>query len=143
MNFRIILTSSSLYACFCISALASMNERLICVADASTGFKYEQGNWSIRNFNVQNERYVVAPLDDKSPLRPSFNYKITQIGGGMSDVNCNRNSDFPNLMGCQGIVIFTVNFSNLRFQSYFPGGYVLIDQNIDTPYVMIGKCSQF
>jgi hypothetical protein len=122
-----------------------MNERLICIADASTGFKYEQGNWSIRNFNVQNERYVVAPLDDNSPRRPRFNYKVTIVGGGALDHNCYRNSQFPNLMGCEGVGIFAVDFSILRFQYYFPGSYMLGNNHpsADTPFVMIGKCSQF
>jgi hypothetical protein len=145
MNFRVIITSSLLYVSFCISAIASLNERLICIADASTGFKHEQGNWSISKFHIQNERYIVAPLNENSLLRPRFNYNVTQIGSATSSYDCYRSSEFPNSMGCQGTGVFSVNFKILRFQQYFVGGYIhgADHPNADTPFVTIGKCSQF
>lgn len=129
-----------------VSVSASLNERLLCIADWSTGYKFDQGNWSIRNFHVRDQRYVVAPLDTNSPLRPQFNYQITRIGEAMSDFNCHRRLDISHLMGCGSILgTFSVNFQTLRFQHYFVGSYLQgsDNSNADTPFLTIGKCSIF
>lgn len=135
----------------CIAAVVGLaspsasqsQETLICLADLSTGFRLENGNWTITQFNTGNQRFLVSPIKDQDPLKASFNYTVTRIGDAAPRYYCSRIVNQTQMV-CGGMGWgFVVNFSTLRFQDIYGIGFLDgTDQPGNTPGMTIGKCSR-
>lgn len=122
---------------------AQSQETLICLADLSTGFRFENGNWNIARFTTGNDRFLVRPLTDNERVNSSFNYIITRIGESTPSHECLRRPGSSRII-CGGLGLgMIVDFATLRFQEVYGRGFIDgIDGPGDTPSITIGKCSK-
>lgn len=119
-------------------------ESYLCVADNSTGFKYDENSktWISVPFKTDS-KYLV----NKSKKLGSWVIKET---GGGTFIQCEKGFNDWGFLRCSGMSFngdFTMNNETLRFQYVYPFGYVVRAYNEDnkegsiTPFMEIGKCS--
>jgi hypothetical protein len=46
-----------------VSLPASALDKYLCVADKSTGFKWNGMEWAYTNFRIENDRFIVEQID--------------------------------------------------------------------------------
>jgi hypothetical protein len=122
-------------------ALSAAEERYLCAAEKSTGFKYSSNtkNWESVNFNVNQDKFVIT----NSKLKDS-KLEITMIGE--KDPICHSRNGF-NIYGnayfkCIGGE-FKFDKKTGRYLRSNNFGYIHGDEDNSTPYIEIGKCSPF
>jgi hypothetical protein len=109
----------------------------ICIADAATGFRFENGKWTDVSFDIEKDRYVI------SKSAATKKYKITKIGESFGD-DCEEGEldDFGWLHCGKLVTQWRINLKSLRYILTYPFGYAEgFDNNADTPLIEIGKCS--
>ena len=103
----------------------------LCVADASTGFRYENNRWNIENFNVSQKKYTLSVPEGKT----DYEWKEFGVGGSRA---CEF---FTNLIRCSpypSIAIEVLMFPNiLEYRMAFIG----FPGKETTPFIEIGRCS--
>ena len=123
-----------------------------CNADEITGYYFENGKWGVANFNSP-PKYVFK--ETVSPDRgPTWGpgekiWELTEVGDSFSIARCsdwttnmNGQRERTAIIECHGIYKMKFNKTSLRFLlSYFAGYIDGTDDNRDTPYLAIGKCS--
>jgi hypothetical protein len=121
------------------------DDKWLCIADAATGFKYNNGSWPSANFFVKEDRYLVSKKPyggDEKDLR----YAVTRFGDKSPEAYCDKDS--PNSLSwifCDriGFILFKININNLRYLKADLFGYAGgTDQNENSPHIEIGKCSK-
>jgi hypothetical protein len=125
-------------------------EKYLCVAEQSTGFKWDGSNWVIAKFKVDDGKYVVREVEEYDFLGDNINYEVLKLGEESPKHHCFRsppdktptNSKFPkpdDRMACGGFGL--MSFDTLRYQEYWGHGYVGNDLR-STPNITVGKCSK-
>ncbi len=115
----------------------------LCVADLSTGFRYD-GNtksWVVANFDVKDSKYIIAASDFST-----FKYEVKKVGENLFEALCKDGFNKAGYLSCAGVVSdFRFNKNNGRYITSYTNGNVLNikDMSSDTPYIEIGKCSEF
>jgi hypothetical protein len=134
---RFILIACLLIACASESAHA---QSFLCVGQLATGFAWSKGRWSASQPDVTDKIFVVQPsgsLDD---------YTVTRIGDREPSHYCSvqRRADSTLLLICGGLANgFTFSSKTLRFQENYGIGYTNGgDSSANTPYLVIGKCTE-
>ncbi len=118
-------------------------ERYICVADKATGFKYspKTKSWEQANFKVDKEKFIIT-----SPKNKKTGFEIRTLG---SRVSFCSSDPLLNEIGLDYIPFncftgqFKFNKKTGRFLRTYSPGYIGGDDDDDTPYIAIGKCSPF
>jgi hypothetical protein len=110
----------------------------LCIADQAVGFTYDKNlsAWKSTFFGVKDERYFLK-LKDK-------HWRWSKLGSSVESA-CN---DFTSAgtIGCVGTEEVLFNRTTLRYQLYYPFGYIAqmtfeSFEGSDTPYIEIGRCS--
>lgn len=134
VNFSISLLLS---ACSCnVFAQTSY----LCVPETSAGFTFNkaQQKWISTNFRVDGKKYFL----NKS-TQGKWEWK--KFGETKSLERCDEDFDEFGYMKCELLHTITFNKTTLRFQKYYPVGYVnkstTGNEGEDTPHIEIGTCS--
>ncbi len=114
----------------------------LCIADKSTGFKFERGEWRIATFSTAQSKYILRQFPSSAdPNKLIYDW-----------VDFGEKRDFA-LLGCKDNDVSIIceplggdvrfNKKTLRFISYYFIGYIHADDSeaSDTPLIEIGKCS--
>jgi len=123
-------------------------EQYLCVADKSTGFGYNNRSkeWGVRSF-VTDKKYLISPTSS-----PTKRFLITQVGEKTPTGFCEDGFNDAGFLLCTMIAgEFKFNRNTGRFLLSYLYGYFTVgleappttDENSDTPYLEIGKCSPF
>jgi hypothetical protein len=122
-------------------------ESYVCVADHSTGFKWNGNSWEPARFSVDRKKYVVTDATDDARAA-GHTHIVKEISSNRIVHRCTRKTlpdGKPSLqMPCGGMGYgFVFNFETLRFDEIYTYGYVEADDSNDnTPQMTIGKCTK-
>jgi hypothetical protein len=121
-------------------------ESYLCVADYSTGFRWNGNAWEPARFSVERNKYVVTDATDEARAA-GYTHIVKEIGSNRVLHQCTRKllpDGKPSLqMPCGGMGYgFTFNFETLRFDEIYAYGYVEDDPNGNTPSMTIGRCTK-
>lgn len=112
----------------------------LCVPETSAGFTFNkaQQKWISTNFRVEGKKYLL----NKS-TQGKWEWK--KFGETKSLERCDEDFDEFGYMKCELLHTITFNKTTLRFQKYYPVGYVnkstTGNEGEDTPHIEIGTCS--
>lgn len=122
-------------------------DHYLCVAEKATGFSYDNAarEWKNTHFKITS-KYIVS-----KPEGTEYAYQVTQVGEKYPISNCKSGFNGYGYLFCSGLGIdFTFNRKNGRYLSISPVGYInvlpelkITDENSDTPFIEIGKCSPY
>jgi hypothetical protein len=134
-------------ACSLGSALSVNAEQYLCVADKSTGFKWNETEWASVDFIVSEKRFVIQgdlAVDTKEMGHRHFATK--NIGNNTTQHECSRqeNADYTSnriIRGGLGIGLL-VDTKTLRFQELHGIGFLEGDKEGNTPALTRGKCTR-
>jgi hypothetical protein len=139
------LMSAALSLCFFAPVLvADSVTSYLCVADKATGFSRKSGgDWEATEFKADEKYLVKRPSKDN--LLDGDDEKnvwiVTKVGTDFPLYGCGSDFSDAGSLVCDGFGEFFVNRKTLRFQAYYPIGYV-VERAGNTPYLTIGKCSK-
>lgn len=134
---------------------AYCEEKYLCVAELSTGFKYDRDEkkWEQADFKA-GSKYIIGKTDEveEKLFDKKFVFKVSQLGDNDSKYFCKEGFDSVGNLSCTGAGQFNFNKKNGRYLFVYPMGYVNVlpggryfqtDEESDTPFIEIGKCSPF
>jgi hypothetical protein len=145
------------YSCYSIFALLlvsistpSYAEQYLCVPDHATGFSYNKvlKSWDVATFKTER-KYIITTRKDQA------GFIVEEVGGGMPILGCDKRFDGYGFLFCSGplgFYDFKFNKRNGRYILIYSKGYTDVnlgfewsatDQESDTPFIEIGKCSAF
>jgi len=145
--------------CVLLSQVGHADEKYICTADRATGFKFNSSSkqWEVVNFK-NDAKYVISRLIDEKIISKAVKmgitkeFAVTRVGQSIPDAKCKEFNEYGYLF-CEGILDFKFNRKNGRYLAAYTIGYIqvgsdigkkkLVDEDSDTPYIEIGKCSPF
>ena len=122
------------------ASLSSLADQYLCTADLVTGFSWNEkdGKWESTNFNVEKENYLVSSIEPST----GSHYVIKKLGDRKIIATCMSGFDERGLLYCKDILVFRMNREAGRYLLVYPSGYVEgYDNNDNTPFIEIGKCS--
>ena len=127
-----VLASASVYA----------EERYMCVPDQAAGFSFDQNSsrWKSVNLQAEKERYIISgeTLTDSS---------LSIVSAGANYDECRSDKGFSNTNEAYFECIFgefIFNKNTGRFLRTYTAGYIDgLDNNQNTPAILIGRCSPF
>ena len=127
---------------FCSPVVADAQQYL-CVVERAVGFAYKSNSWENAHFKTEN-KYIISKGDGKG-------YKVTKVGDKNELVSCEKDFNEFGYLFCSGLPEFKFNKNNGRFLLAYLLGYYnvlpqqnkITDENSDTPYLEIGRCSPF
>ncbi len=140
-GFALVLIPSILSADYCA-------EQYFCVADSSVGFSFQplSNKWIANGFNIEDKKYIISASPEKG-----YEYQVTKLGEYRVSLCKNRFNEHGFLLCSIPMkdVSFKFNKKNGRYMlSYSKGYYNVVsgfvpgsDDESDTPYLEIGKCS--
>jgi hypothetical protein len=125
---------------------ASAAERYLCIADKSTGFKWNGREWASVNFDVSGVRYIVQETtEERRRVNPQSQFTVTKMGEKDTIFTCRRGDSGGNTtlrVICGGLAWgMVIDTEALRFQKHYTGGFLDGDEPDNTPNLTIGKCS--
>lgn len=123
-----------------VASAPSLADQYLCTADMVTGFSWneEDRKWTSTNFNVNNENYLISSVESET----GGYYVIKKLGDKKTIATCQSGFDERGFLYCKDIVVFRMNREARRYLLVYPSGYVEgHDNNDNTPFVEIGKCS--
>ncbi len=128
---------------------AQANDRFSCVADQTTGFKWDGKKWITATFPVSADKIAleeVAPIKSSTDDR-EFNYVVKKVGYSAPVYECARGvfqGRRSNQMNCGGLGYgFSFDFRTMRYQEYHGLGYVDgQDREGASPLITIGRCTR-
>ena len=112
----------------------------LCIPETSAGFTFNksQQKWVSTNFRVDGKKYLLS-----KSKKGDWEWK--KFGQQNSLEWCDGDFDEFGYLKCQLLGTITINKNTLRFQNYYPIGYVnkstTGNEGEDTPYIEIGTCS--
>jgi hypothetical protein len=116
-------------------------DKYLCIADKATGFHWTGTEWAQTTFKVDKDKYIVADLD-ANRRHDDITIGVTKLGDQRPSYFC-RDRDSYSTLYCTGGVNMRVNLKSLRYMQIYSEGYLEgDDNNNDTPYIQIGRCSK-
>lgn len=129
----------------------------LCIADFSTGFAKEGGEWRPVKFDISDNKYILRRPNESDlkrydglPSKINVSWVWVDFGKEVSFHTCQNEADRWGRIRCPfaGLNV-VVNIKTLVFQAYLPGDYTNWEhpddpyyrEREDTPYIEIGKCS--
>ncbi len=132
-----------LLMCGFVSATASASEGYQCVADMTTGFKFDvdRQQWRSTNFTA-DRKYIISKITDKA-VNKRYTWEVKQVGDPAPVTIC---EDFSNngILDCGGLSEFRMNKNKLRYLRADLFGYWIDPNaliNANALSIEIGKCS--
>jgi hypothetical protein len=130
---------ASLLAMFQVSPAKA--ESYLCLAEASGGIKYLNGNWTGTRFKTE-EKYLVT-RDSSQPNK----FKVTEVGKSYPLHKCDVITDTAGKetrLICGGLGYgMIISLSDLRYTEVYSLGYIENDKSGDnTPSISGGICSK-
>lgn len=131
---------------FCLLGIAILTnganaQSYLCVADQSTGFRYDASSKSWLNAKFKtDDKFLVKPSTEEG-----FKYEVSQFGLSAPLFSCRNEFNSVGTMACFGLFgEFRVNSKTLRFLSTYMVGYYTPngDTNDNTPHIQIGTCTK-
>lgn len=130
------------------NAVLAEDATYLCVAEDSTGFKFEDGAWKVAHFNVDDEKYILRKFREGESQKPQDPepYRVFTFGNPNPHQVCEVDG-----FGFQGYIIcrgfngeFIFKRKTGRFLLTFTLGYVEGDyvESEYTPNITRGKCSE-
>lgn len=118
---------------------ARASEQYVCVASASTGFKWSGTSWDTTQFRPKT--YVIVN-HGKTSNDSSTEGHVANLGDKYPSMFCPSFSSDE--VRCRGLVgQFILNRNTLRFLYVYDFGYFDgVDDRGNTPSIAIGKCSK-
>ena len=124
----------------------------LCIADAATGFTYENGKWVTTTFNVEGRRWLLSlePYRGPDGLQQGdvndMRYYARKFGWpiGFDDpCEINRLGSSSGGIYCDvSLTELKINLDSLRYLAVYRAGYVDgKDLPLDTPHIERGTCS--
>ena len=129
-----------------LSATAALSEgntdSYLCSADEATGFFFENGKWGSSTFNVQEEKFIIRPLNETEKDRYSDEYShgYATLGNSFVTSGC---SYAYGMFHCESL--YEIRFSpdtGRYLKSHLVGYWTGEDNNENTPYLERGRCSK-
>lgn len=118
----------------------------LCVAELSTGVRWNGNNWETSTFYTEKEKFVVRYVEGHGQDPTPYNYEVVRLGDEAPIHLCTRlkvEDDFVDGVTCGGLLHnFIMWSSTLRFQSFYGIGYLAGDAPGNTPAITVGKCSK-
>lgn len=117
-------------------------ERYMCVPDHAAGFSFDQSSstWKSVNLRAENERYIISG----ETLSESA---LSIVSAGANYEECHSNKGFGSTNEAYFECVFgefIFNKNTGRFLRTFTAGYIDgLDNNQNTPAILIGRCSPF
>ena len=116
----------------------------LCIADMSTGFKYDNGMWQQTHFNVDGSKYMLRHTKESDVVWvKEHKWAWVEFGETVAYSWCDVPAD-SDYFNCSGVMVeVQLNVKTLRYQMYYHGTYLAAseEQHADTPHIEIGKCS--
>ena len=114
-------------------------EKYLCIADAATGFKFQNGKWAVVSFVAKHKYIVTSDLENSTVHR--FGHSDP-----MYTVCANKDAElFCSATSVPGIGAFEMSKNTLRYMvTYTSRNYIyrLDEFGNGTPFMEIGKCSK-
>ncbi len=141
-------------ACIFLSTLvvstAIAADAYICVPDHVTGFKFEGGEWKPSIFNTDNKKYIIRRSKESDLHGTAYPWIWGELGDERPVGICKETFSKIGVMNCLGLgTDLQISSKTLRFQETNTYGYVFdgfndgdIPDSSNTPFIMIGKCSE-
>lgn len=134
----LLLTSNT----FSIAESSDTEPTYLCVAEESTGFIFDNGEWKRASFNINNHKYILRKLKkDEKPLmadRP-HSYGLYKLGSNKQRFSCFHNIDFY----CEGIAEeFYFSPESGKYLMSYMLGYWKDEYGSNTPSISRGRCSK-
>lgn len=127
------------------AAAARDEQAYLCVAEKSTGFRFDGHAWQLANFKIDDDKYVVKPATKKfRENSPNARWVVIRLGDEAPMSVCGDFAENGWLTTCGGFLEFSFNHKTLKFLSAYMIGYVNAEEgkeNANTPALTIGKCS--
>jgi len=123
----------------------AQDKSYLCMADQATGFRFDKTTkkWSAANFNVSNDKYIVARSKDAS-----YTWVVTKVGDDQPLFYCKDDiGEVDQFLLCN---LFDPSFhfdvKTLRFTAIRVHGYIVPSGNGRNegdaePLMEIGKCA--
>ena len=128
----------------------------LCIADFSTGFVKEKGEWRPAKIDISDNKYIlrrpnVSDLKryEGLPSKKNVSWVWVDFDKEVSWHTCKKEAGPWGRIQCPfGTLDLVVNFKTLVFQVYAHGDYTMWEDPDDpdgrvpedTPYIEIGKC---
>jgi hypothetical protein len=125
---------------FTFTAPVFSQSSYLCIAENSVGFSFNktQQKWINTNFKVEGKKYLLSKSKQG-------NWEWKKFGEQNTYASCKSDFNEYGYLTCQELNTINFNKNNLRFQNYYPIGYinkgVVGNEGEDTPSIEIGKCS--
>lgn len=125
-------------------------ESYVCIADKSTGFKYNQKTqqWEYARFRTDT-KYLIRKADQNILLEKFFKMVVVKFGEKSSEFSCKEGINEGGLLICNSHSgQFKFNNLSLRFlrswmYGYYNNGYGKSpDKDSATPFLEIGTCTK-
>lgn len=140
IKFLLIFITSSAIA----QGEALMPHDYICVAEASTGFSYDDGEWNIRSFNANKRKYLIRLLTEsqKNGYYKDSTAGVFPLGEKHPLIGCIfRDDKIICKAGKFGEMY--ISTQTKRFIQSYPIGYWLPGRyNQNSPNITRGTCSE-
>jgi hypothetical protein len=139
-----------------LASTVSAAESYLCVADKSTGFKYNKQTkrWDYSRFNVRERRWIIrAPnLDEIKQLNSAPAFVVIGLGETFPESLCEKPFTDAGTLVCREIWDFKFSKDRLRYVAVYPMGYwmdssegsgdLFVEGKNDLA-IEIGRCSPF
>ena len=124
----------------------SYAEGWLCIAEQSAGFNYNavRKKWESTIFRTDAKFIIRKPID--SDLLKGT-WVVAELGDKITWVSCENDVNEWGYLYCRGPSrVFNFNTDNQRFMWTYSYGYYSVvrgkkDEDSDTPYMEIGRCS--
>lgn len=124
--------------------LAFAGKQYLCVADKSTGFSYDKAlkEWRPTTFEADS-KYVIS-----NPNDGHLAFVVRILGESWAMAKCKHDFNDVGVLFCGGSAMdFRFNRANGRYIMFHTLGYYSVlpgnQEDANTPYIEIGKCSSF
>ena len=134
-----------LFVCLLLVSAAYGEEKYICIAEKTTGFRYDEQKkeWQRAFFKTDN-KYILSKCPGSDCA-----YQLVGIGEKNPISTCKETFNSAGYIFCSMQAEFKFNKHNGRFLLVHSLGYynvspgVYTDKSSPTPFMEIGKCSPF
>ena len=141
-----ILSTFILLICLVVASISIAADSYLCVADKSVGFRYNEQSkkWVEAIFDVTDVKYIITtsePLIDNEKISNRA-WAIKNLGDEYPFAYSNENFSNNDSIIIKAGYEFFIDKKSLRYLKVYNQGYWSgKDNNKDTPYLEIGKCS--
>lgn len=116
----------------------------LCVADQSTGFEFENGQWVSKSFPTTQKYQIVRNEKKYAGLYEDSELVITEPNDDFPIMGCKSGFNLAGRLFCRGpLADFRMSKNKMRYLKVNLAGYwnAKSDEKSDQPSIEIGKCT--